>query len=226
MSKMIFELDDTTKSVSVIEDKNGLKSEKVISMEDFISSIVSSIDMGRFKTVKSPLYKEYKGIRLIQSKQFGPNSHVYILEREKKSAPMQYYSTMYGNVGMPKLLFGVTVVNDRLTRIHVVAVKDEPVTESTKLYNYLFSNVSGATGSVCTGMNKFSAGITEKNRLFEVVNQFFSMANNMTSYRATNNSEGLEFEQLLKYLDDKEFDDNLLVEKTDITTYGEWFDKL
>lgn len=226
MKKMLIELIENSNTVTVIEElEGGRKEEKTITMEDLISSIISSTNKGAFRTIKSPLYKEWRGIKLIQSKQIGENSHIYVLLKEKHKAPMQIFNRMYGNVGVPTLLYGVKVINDRMSDLFVVAIKDNVVIENTVIYKYPFTNVSGTLGKVCLGGNIFNKGISKGNELYKIPNQFFSMPNTMHSYRSDNNSKGLEFETMLKNLNDNEFDDDLLVDKDNLS-YSQWFDLL
>lgn len=138
---------------------------------------------------------------------------------------MLLFNRFYDNVGIPNLLYCVHVVNNRLSKINVVAVKNENINADTQLYFYPFTNVSSDT-MACIGRNTFSPGIEDNDckELYNVPNQFMSMPNNLDYYKATNNTKCYECEELIKYLIDKDFDDSLLVEND--LTYSEWFDKL
>lgn len=224
---MLIELkEDGSNLVSIINEENGRKKEKIISIDDFISSIISANSLGSFDPVLSPLYKEINGVKLIQHKQNAKNSSIYILHRKKFQAPVQIYSRFHGDVGFPGLLFAIYVVNNRLSKLKVVAVKDEIITEDTKIYRYPYTNVSGEDGLVCLGSNNFEKGILEEDKIFNVPNQFFSMPNTLHSYSPHNNAKGYEFEEMVISLKNREFDDNLLVENSRLKNYQLWIDNL
>lgn len=224
---MLIEIkEDGSNLVSILEEVNGRKKEKLISMDDLISSIVSSSKKGNFDTIISPIYRNISGTKLIQSKQYAKNSTLYVLHREKFLAPMKVYNRFHGDIGYPGLLFGINVVNNRLSNLSVVAVKDTDINEDTEIYYYPYTNVSGIDGRVCLGSNIFDTGILDGDKLFNVPNEFFSMPNTLHSYSFKNNTKRYEFEELVISLKNKDFDDNLLVENSKLNTYKKWFEHL
>ncbi|NFH90540.1 hypothetical protein FDA33_10080 [Clostridium botulinum] len=228
MKKIYIELIDGSKSVNMVQVlEEGQKKEKLISIEDFVTSITASLDGKNFEEVKSPIFRDLRGVRLIQSKQVGKNSHTYVLFQAKHNTPFQLFNRFYENVGVPNLLYGVKVVNNRLSKLYVVAIKDTNIVGSTKLYKYPFTNVSGNLGSACLGRNVFDVGIEDNDleKLYSIPNQFMSMPNNLDYYRIQNNNKCYECEQLLKVLNNNIFDNDLLVEN-DIMTYANWFNQL
>ncbi|MDU2121894.1 MAG: hypothetical protein E7E64_05105 [Clostridium celatum] len=224
---MIIKLnEDGSNLATIVKEINGRKKEKIITVDDLIASIIASNRMGSFEKVISPLYRQVMNSTLIQSINYAKNSSIYIIHRKKCQAPVQIFSRFYGDVGFPGLLFAIDVVNNKLIKLYVVAVKDDDIKEDTKIYRYPFTNVSGKTGSVCLGSNHFEKGILEGDKLFNVINQFFSMPNTLHSYSPHNNTRKYEFEKMIRLLTNKEFDDQLLVENTDLKTYIEWIEKL
>lgn len=223
---MKFEIDEVTKLVTVFSEDMGVKSEKVITLSDFIESMITAKNKNVFEPIESPLFREAYGSQLIQTKQIGKKSCIYILHKKKAKMPLQMFKRFYGDVGYPGLLFAIKVVNDRLFSMYLVAVKDNIINEDTKLYYYPYTNVSGDMGNVCLGSNKFSKGISKKNNLFKVPLQFAEMPNSLHSFMATHNSAGYDCEEMVKKMQNREFDDKLLVEKEQITTYKEWFSSL
>ena len=217
--------EDGSNLVSIINEKNGRKNEKIITMDDFITSIVSSNSLGDFDPVASPLYRKVSGTKLIQAKQYSKNSTIYILHSEKHQAPMQIFSRFYGDVGYPHLLFAVKVVNKVTTNLCVVAIKDNDVKEQTKIYHYPYTNVSGSLGNVCLGGNKFEKGI-EGDKLYKIPFQFMSMPNTLHSYSPKKNTKLYEFEEMIKILQGKEFDESLLVPNKELPAYKDWFEAL
>lgn len=228
MEKIYVELIENSKCVNMITVKNGgQRKEKLMRIEDFVASITASLNGKNFREVIAPISREIRGVRLIQSKQMGPNSHVYVLFQGRHNTLLQLFNRFYDNVGIPNLLYGVCVVNNRLVKMNVVATKDTNIVSNTVLYKYPFTNVSGKLGSVCLGRNTFDFGIEDNDleKLYTVPYQFMSMPNNLDHYRATSNTKCLECEELIKSLVDSEFDDSLLV-KNDVKLYSEWFNNL
>ena len=224
--RTFLELDNNRKLINMIQElDNGTRKEKLITIEDFISSLTSSIE-GRTKIfVKSALYREIKDTKLIQYKTIGPKATQYIILSKKHRNPIQLFNRFYDNVGVPNLLYCVHVVNNRLTKIYVVAVKDTDITANTQLYYYPFTNV-GSDSSACLGRNVFQPGIEDNDceMLYNVPSQFMSMPNNLDYYKPTHNAKCYECEELIKSLKGKDFDDELLVEYN--MTYSEWFKQL
>lgn len=211
MKKIVIELIDKSKTVNVFtEDDNGKKKDKIVDMQSFLVGILSAVEKDELHSYISPLYEERRGVKLIQSKSFNSNSTMYVLHMKKCNQPMPIYNRFYDNVGIPALLFAVKVVNNRLTDLYTVAVKDEIITNETKIYKYPFSNVNGFNGKVCTGSNRFEPGIEDNNfkKLYEVPYQFISMPNLGAEY---NNYVGTT-EELFRKFNNKEFDDGLLQE--------------
>ncbi|WP_315069171.1 hypothetical protein [uncultured Clostridium sp.] len=225
--KVYIELKEESKCVNIIRIlKGGRRKEKLISIEDFASSISSSLVGNNIGQVKSAIAREVRGVRLIQSKKLGDKAHVYVLLQAKHNTPLQLFNRFYDNVGVPSLLYGVHVVNNRLSKLYVTAVKDTNILSTTRIFRYPLTNVSGDIGSVCLGRNSFGIGIEDNDleKLYNVPYQFMSMPNNLDHYRITSNSKRFECEELIKYLNNKEFEDDLLVEEN--LNYSDWFDKL
>ena len=211
--KTYIELIEGSKCVNVVKVLDGgRKKEKLIRIEDFVSSITASLSGQSLGQEVSPIFREIRGVRLIQSKKYSNNSTVYVLFQERHNTPIQFFNRFYDNVGVPNLLYAVHVVNNKLSKLYVVATKDTDI---------------GNNGIVCLGRNTFEEGIEDNNlrKLFNVPYQFMSMPNNLDHYRATNNSKCLECEELIKSLVDKDFDDELLIENN-ITQYSQWFEQL
>lgn len=224
---MIIEiLEDGSNLVNIITEEKGRKKEKLITMGDFISSVLSANDKGKAQQVLGPLYKELQNIKLIQFKHITKRTKIYILLREKAKAPMILFDKFYGEIGHPQLLFGVKVVNDKVSNLYVVATRDEEITEDTILYRYPFTNVSGDNGAVCLGGNRFEKGVKEGDKLLNVPNEFFSMPNTAHSYSILNNTKGLELGDLITELVEKDFDDELLVEHPRTSSYKNWINML
>ena len=216
MERIFVELLNGSKCVNMItEQPGGQRKEKLITIENFVASIAASVMGKNLGEYLSPIFREVKGVRLIQSKQTGANSRVYVLFQGKHNTPIEFFNRFYDDVGVPNLLYGVQVV------------KDTEILRSTKLYKYPLTNVSGELGTVCLGRNTFDAGIEDNDleKLYHVPYQFMSMPNNLDHYRVTSNTKHLQCEELIKSLNHNTFDDELLVEN-DKKTFSEWFSEL
>lgn len=221
---MLIEVNEECNYVNLIKEENGRRQEIPISINDFVNSIKNSINMGKTESVSSPLYKKIGKCSLIQSKIIDKKSGVYILSVEKQSAFTQLNDFKIDEMGYPHLLFAIKVINCRASRLYVVAVKDDEITEKTKLYQYPFTNVSGEQGNVCLGINTLYNNVFEDNYLFKIPMQFYAMPNTLHSFSPANNKYGMDCKELMLSLKDKEFNDELLVEKN--INYQQWFDNL
>lgn len=233
MSNIIeFKIDMDSNTSFIVEDKHGFKADIPVSTEDLISSIVSSTKNKRgkknaFKPISSPLAISKDGMQLVQTIQDGKNSFLYIIKRSARPAAIQIFNRFYDNVGVPNLLFAIRVINNHFSQLYVVATCSELIEENMRICKYPFSNVLHNNGSVCLGSNSLSdMTFTNLNNLFNVINYFFSMPNNMDGYSCANNSEGYEFEQLVKFLQNKEFENSLLVSNQSLTTYKDWINSI
>lgn len=228
MGKVYIELNEDSKSVNMVQVlEGGQRKEKLMRIEDFVTSITASLEGKNFGEVSSPIFRSLKGISLIQSKQISKSSHTYVLFQAKHNTPLELFNRFYDNVGVPNLLYGVRVVNNKLSRLYVVAIKDTDIVSTTKLYKYPFTNVNGNLGSACLGRNTFDPGIEDNDleKLYNIPNQFMSMPNNLDYYRIQSNTKCYECEQLFKVLNNNTFDDDLLVENG-IINYADWFNQL
>lgn len=223
--KMNFELDTNNKTVTIISEKEHCKNIKVISINDFIESILASTNINDIYNL-SPLYKEVDGVKLIQVKQRTRKNKIFVLSFNIARYDVPIYSRTYVDTGIPKLLFAVHSVNNKLSSLYCCCVKATDISEDTELFEYPFTNVYGNDSRVCLGANNFEKGLEDNNykKLFRVPYDFMAMPNTGHSFVQLHNSEGFSFESLLKYLQHRDFDDNLLVSKG--VTYSQWIDKL
>lgn len=224
------ELLEDSNSVCILEDSNGRKINKFISIDDFISSIISSTKRDKkenFNPIIGELYREKFNTRLIQSIQLNKNKFAYILFRPRALAPFSIYTRDFGEVGMPSLLFAVIVVNNKFSKLYLtVTDEDNIVTEGSRLFKYPFSNVFQNTGSVCTGSNIIKTDLSIKDNLFNIPDMFFSMPNTAEAFSPNNNALKLTFQELGKKLQGKQFANELLVDNTLVPTYKDWINLL
>lgn len=224
---MEIKINEENNTVKVLYNNNGIKREKDVSFDDLISSLIASKNKDKkekFKSISSPISNKIDGVRLVQTKQIEKNAYIYVLRRDKLFAPTMLFDRNYDNVGYPALLFGLKVVNNKVTNGYLVSVKDEIITDTTMLYEYPYTNVSGIRGSICLGDNSFPEDIeNDPYYLYKIPHMIVSMPNSLHSFKEENNSKRLSMEQLLIKFHNKEFDDSILVPKN---SYGKWFELL
>lgn len=218
-------LDEKSNIATVYTVVDGRKQRKDVKIDDLIKSLIASVNKGNETLYESPLFEEAKGTRLIQSKTTGKKS-LYVIHKKKHRTSMSLYERFYEDVGVPGLLFAAHSVNDKLVSLDVVAVKDEVISEDTKIYVYPFTNVTSKIGRACLGSNTLNKGLINKKTLYDVPDQFMSMPNTIDAFSPTNNSKGYILQELLKELTNKDFDNKLLVENKTICNYKEWFKKI
>lgn len=223
---MLFEVNEQGNYVTLIEEVNGRKTETNISIRDFIDSITASSNNKKLKEVESPIFKEVGYCRLIKWKKLNRSSEIYVICRKRELAPTQLLETFIGEVGYPQLLFGIKVVNNKVSCLYVVATKEEEINENTKIYQYPYTNVSSRIGSVCLGRNEFEKDVRENNYLYEIPNLFFSMPNSLHSYNKLNNKMGFECSELMNFHKNKQYDEKLLVENIYCRNFKQWFNDL
>lgn len=114
---------------------------------------------------------------------------------------------VYKDVGVPKLLFGFRVENERIVRSKAGVVLDEVVKPDSLLYHYPFSNVDHGF-AICWGGNVLP-DIDEPSKLASIPLFFLSIPNSQHSYGK--NLTGLKYKKFLKSLEGKDFDNNVLI---------------
>ena len=128
-------------------------------------------------------YNELSGVRTIATKLYDDGKKVIFLYRKPMPTTITYYESVFENVGMPGLVFAVTIGNNQVRTVRVCAVKEDVLTESTKVYRYPLSNVSSIEGRICFGRNNiFDIDYKETSYLHSIPSMFLAMPNNDDSY--------------------------------------------
>lgn len=222
-----FTLNETVNSVTITTEVKGVKKIKEVSLSDFIDTLLQSTNhqkLNTFDIKKEWFFIEEKrfGLKMIHRVQLSENSFLYVIAKEKSFMPMKLAKEFH--VGIPNLIFIIKVVNNRFSCMFVRACKEFGY--NAPMFAYPFSNVSTSNGRVCIGSNNLSEYNFDNNpkAAFSILKMFFSMPNNMDAYSKRNNSKGLAYGEMLDYLNNKEFDDSLLVESQE--TYESWLNKI
>lgn len=222
---MLIEINTDGNYASIIEEIEGRKVETPITINKLISTLVNSMSFSRINVINGLLHKIVKNVQVIQSKYIDTDNAIHILAVDKVQAYTILKNENIGEIGYPKLLFAVYVMNNRVTSLKIVAVKDKEIVEDTQLYEYPYTNVSGKQGCVCLGGNKFDGDVYKNDYLYKVPMLFYSMPNSFHSFSPAKNKGGYDCKELMLLMKDKEFNDSLLVEKENYK-YSEWFSSL
>lgn len=224
---MIVEIREDSDSVAVITEKNGRKFRKEITVDSFIEGVIAakSIKKTDFEPIFGEMYIKKRDMELIQTIQTSESGYIYIIKKEASKMPLAFSKEVfYEEIGFPSLLFAIKTFNNRFIAVYVVAIKSGiDVNNDTDLYCYPFSNVSNNTSSsnrMCIGANRIDLNYKNRNNLFNTIDFIFSMPNNMDYYNKNNNSKKLDFGELCAYLNNKSFEDSLLVSRN--MKYNQW----
>lgn len=133
----------------------------------------------------------------------------FILEYDERHSDFLFYGTTYSNVGIPKLLFFVEVLNKKIVGTKVVAVKDHFVLPDTELFRWPFTNVYSHDFSICWG-SVILPDINEQYEISALPRVFLNQENTLHLYMGSNKS-GKEFREILGQLQGKDFDDDILL---------------
>lgn len=142
--------------------------------------------------------------------EIGGDRYQVALVKPKCRVDYNLSGQVLADIGMPNLLFVFYVEKNRIVATKIACLKTiHPIYNKTELFKYPFSNVNW-NGSPCWG----STLMPKINRAVDLdiaVRSFLSMEKNYDLYRQGANADHMEYRELLKYLQGKEFDDNLLV---------------
>lgn len=190
-------------------DTDGTKAIKTVTFKDLIvalSASVSSRDKVEIShaTGVLPLNRS-TDVYTIYTKIYEEGNKVIGLYQPAHRAKITYYDTAFDDVGVPGLIYAISYnAKQQVTKVRITAVADDFITDSTEIYEYPFSNVSGGSGGVCFGRNNiFDIKYNSEVDLHSIPSMFLSMPNNDDSYGK--NNSGLSHRKLLENLVGKDF---------------------
>lgn len=192
-----------------IQENNGKKRTRVVTMESLIKSLTNSVTN---EIVKAPVGRipfGYYDATLGEDQGMMCAEVVTVLPAERQI--IQYEDTRY-DVCLPSLVFHFDIVRGRVSSTDVYAMKDEAPTDRSRLYRYPFGNVS-TSGRVCWGVNVLP-GISGLKSLEEVMTLFVQSPCNNDYYDGKEycNHKDFTLRQLFEMLKDEEsYPENYLV---------------
>ena len=198
-------------TVQVLHEGDLGKKTKIITFDEFVSSILAAKDESDVQTsVDTPVLPVTKNIGTLQHRKLSSGSEIIILVRDAGQFDINYFGDMFKNCGIPKLLFAIKKLNNVIQAVFVAAVKDYIVSEESKIFCYPFSNAGyTSSGKICYGANRISQiDIQSTVMLHSVPDMFLSMENNNDAYGQ--NLSGLQYRPLLENLIDKPFNEDWL----------------
>jgi hypothetical protein len=179
-------------SIVVEENRDGVFTSKYMTPEDIARCIgkgilQSGIDSGILPDNCVWYREEMDGTRKV------------IIRFPAQVMDITYHGTVY-TIPVPNIAFGFAVSTDgRIMKCKLAVIEEGPVRMESKLYYYPFSNVNQGSFDICLGSNQLPV-IKELRLLTTIPYWIMSLPNNDHDFNAKNNSQGLGYREILKYL--------------------------
>lgn len=180
----------------VVDDFRGKTvKHKVVSLDEFVKLLEDNVEISTVNTGVLPdrcvSYREdHKGTRYV------------VMDLGVFRMDLTYENTTYEDFPLPRLLYGFVVDKDfKIKKVRVAVADMGQLRESTKLYKYPFSNVSGF--NMCTGSNSLPK-LKSLRQLNGIPYYIFSMPDNNDYYRPDRTKLDMEYRNLLEFLKDKD----------------------
>lgn len=181
--------------VQIIDQKTGIKKERIVTVESLVSAIKKSIvnETNPVLLGRMP-FGYFDGAVSMKEEKFCADV-ITVLPASKQI--VQYEGTRY-DVCMPSLVFEFKIEKEVLAKTSVFCLKDKVPTEKSQLYRYPFGNVH-SSGSVCWGSNPIPR-IRDLRGLEEVMTLFIQSPCNDDLYNSLEcvGVENLSLRQLLE----------------------------
>lgn len=180
----------------VIDDCRGKTvKHKVVSVNTFIKLIEKNTEISTVCTGVLP-------DRCVSYRENHNGSKYVLVDVGRFRIDLTYEKTVYEDFPIPRLLFGFNIYKDfRITSVNVAVADLGVLRESTKLYRYPFSNVSGY--NMCIGSNAMPR-IKLLRQLSGIPNYIFSMPDNNDRYSPERTKLNMEYRDMLEFLKDKD----------------------
>ena len=202
--KKLIDFETLANILTSVKNKIAIKEEKV-SERNIIYS--------------SPIFPSFNGVHVLQHIIKDANKDIYIIQREARRSNVAFYDDVFEDVGMPSLIFAITVEGETITNVKLGTVKDKLITPQSKIYYYPLTNVS-SNGGICFGGNRISDyKIRSVNDLHVFPTRFLMMP---STHEISDSKTGynMRVRPLLNHLKGKDFDSEMLVEIG--YTYEHW----
>lgn len=200
---------------------------KTISFNDYCDAIIAArnalpVNLTDGPTVDSPIFPVAGNVATVQYREFQSGAKTFVMLRKDDPFDINYRGTIFKQVGLPKMLFAVKLLNNVIQGAAVVCVTDHVVNENSDIYSFPLGNAS-MEGKICFGANRIASfDIKETQMLHSVPNMFLSMEGNDDHYGK--NLSRLAQRPMLNELQGKPFPVEWL--KPMGKKYKQWFETL
>lgn len=180
----------------VVDDFRGKTvKHKVVSLDEFVKLLEDNVEISTVNTGVLP-------DRCVSYQEDHNETRYVVMDLGVFRMDLTYENTTYEDFPLPRLLYGFVVDKDfKIKKIRVAVADMGQLRESTKLYKYPFSNVSGF--NMCTGSNSLPK-LKSLRQLNGIPYYIFSMPDNNDYYRPDRTKLDMEYRNLLEFLKDKD----------------------
>ena len=187
----------------VQQHENGAEIDSYsLRFSDFIAALTSSMESG--VSYESPLLPKncFKYITRNHSR------HEVFIDVSKQKWQIEFQGKRV-MVGLPRMIFNYRIESERIVNVKVICVKGtESVQSETEVFYFPLPNVYHSSGEICMGKNVFPK--VECLTHLETMHFLFLAAEFGTDY-GTMTLTGKSMKELIKDMEDKDFDDDWLV---------------
>ena len=180
--------------ITVEDIEDGVRAYKAVEPEVFLECVRSSI---RTQLVSSGIMPS--GAFYYAAGDGGMQK--ICMEFQARKCDIVYEKTTYSDFPLPRLVFGFSLKNGRITGVNLGVTEEGMLTPKSRMYIYPFSNVSGFR--LCCGANRLP-DVKSLHQLTGVMHFIMSMPNNNDHYTPGRTKLGLELRHLFATLKDKD----------------------
>lgn len=209
MREITIKINNDNDLIKVIKDIEGVKDIKYISPDDLLEILTLSLLNEKQKEEESKKIKfesglmpSSNGVSIISIKENHSNLKTVILKKNACKHDFPVYDNMYEKVGLPTLIFSLSIKNNQVFAGQCYATKEEFITEDTELFKYPFPNV-GHNGYICFGENLNNLKLENMYDLHSFPNKFIMMPT--THELATSYNSKIPLRKFLESIQHKDF---------------------
>ena len=180
--------------ITVEDIEDGIRAYKAVEPEVFLECVRSSI---RTQLVSSGIMPS--GTFYYAAGDGGMQK--ICMEFQPRKCDVVYEKTTYSDFPLPRLVFGFSLKNGRITGVNLGVTEEGMLTPKSRMFVYPFSNVSGFR--LCCGANRLP-DVKSLHQLTGVMHFIMSMPNNNDHYTPGRTKLGLELRHLFATLKDKD----------------------
>ena len=193
---LLIRISPESRRIIVESTGSEVKSVKEILPETFLECVKNSISREKNRMCSGFLPRNCFHVAMCED-----GTRDYCIWHPRLRADISYFGTEYNDFPLPRLVFGMSVSPEgKVYRCRLGVSADEPPRESTPMYVYPFSNVSGF--GLCTGNNELPV-YKNRSKLATLPDYLLRLPNNNDSFNPRHNKLNLEYRDLLEHLKKK-----------------------